>query len=112
MDKYYKIDVEETRATKIKANAGLIVEKEGVQGYAMVWLALTNTQRANSNGILKIRNDANNGIYVVCKNATVKAVEEHLQKLGLVIEYKEEVVVLQPDEVFNDDDLEVVLVEW
>ena len=37
MGKYYKIGVEETRAIKIKANAGLLVEQEGIQGYAMMW---------------------------------------------------------------------------
>ena len=28
------------------------------------------------------------------------------------IEYKEECVAVQPDEVFNDDDLDVELIEW
>lgn len=111
MDKYYKIDVEETRATRIKANAGLIVKEEGVEGYAMAWLNLTNNQRANSSTILKIYNDADNGIYVICKTAAAANIENYLQNLGLVIEYKEEVAVLQPDEVFNDD-LDVELVEW
>ena len=114
MDKYYKIDVEERKATKIKANAGLIVANKGIEGYAMMWLNLTNNSRVNKKAILKIYNDDDNGIYVICENTAgnVEATEDYLQRMGLVIEYKEEVVVVQPDEVFNDDDLEVVLVQW
>lgn len=112
MDKYYKINVEETRATKIKANAGLIVEKEGIQGYAMMWLNLTNNQKNNKQAILKISNDYDNGIYVVCTSKEAKNVEDYLQRLGLVIEYKEECVVVMPEEIFNDDDLDVELIEW
>ena len=114
MSKYYKINVEETKAIKIKANAGLIVEKEGIEGYAMMWLNLTNNQRANKQDILKISNDYDNGIYVICNSneKNVKSVEEYLQKLGLVIEYKEECVVVMPEEVFNDDDLDVECIGW
>lgn len=114
MDKYYKINVEETRATKIKADAGLIVEKEGIEGYAMMWLNLTNNQKNNKQAILKIYNDYDNGIYVICdsKEANVKATEDYLQRLGLEIKYKEECVAVMPEEVFNDDDLDVELIDW
>ena len=116
MSKYYKINVEETKAVKIKANAGLIVDKEGIQGYAMMWLNLTNNQKANKQDILKIYNDYDNGIYVVCdaEEENVKATEDYLQRLGLVIEYKEEVVIVMPEEVFDnsDDCLDVELIDW
>lgn len=114
MDKYYKIGVEETRATKIKANASILVNEEGIAGYAMMWLNLTNNQKNNKQAILKIYNDYDNGIYVICDSheANVKATEDYLQRLGLVIEYKEECVVVMPEEVFNDDDLDVELIDW
>ena len=114
MSKYYKIGVEETRATKIKANAGNLVKEEGIQGYAMMWLNLTNNQKAHKQEILKIYNDYDNGIYVVCNanEKNVEATQDYLQRLGLVIEYKEECVVVMPEEVFNDDDLDVELIDW
>jgi hypothetical protein len=114
MSKYYKIGVEETRAIKIKANAGLLVEQEGIQGYAMMWLNLTNNQKANKQSILKIYNDYDNGIYVVCdaNEKNVEATQDYLQRLGLVIEYKEECVVVMPEEVFSDDELDVELIDW
>ena len=112
MDKCYKINVEETRAIKIKADAGLIVDKEGIEGYAVMWLNLTNNQKNNKQEILKIYNDYDNGIYVVCNTKSTKATEDYLQRLGLVIEYKEECVVVMPEEVFNDDDLDVELIDW
>ncbi len=114
MERYYKINVEESRAMKIRANADQLVKDEGVQGYAMMWLNLTNNQKANKQEILKIYNDYDNGIYVICDNdeRNVKATEDYLQRLGLVIEDKEEVVIVQPEEVFNDDDLDVELIEW
>lgn len=116
MSKYYKINVEETKAIKIKANAGLIVDKEGIQGYAMMWLNLTNNQKANKQDILKIYNDYDNGIYVVCdaEEENVKAVEDYLQRLGLVIEYKDNVLAILPDEMFDnsDDCLNVELIDW
>jgi hypothetical protein len=112
MERYYKINVEETRATKIKANADQLVKNEGIEGYAMMWLHLTNNQKNNKQEILKIYNDYDNGIYVICNNDSVEAAEDYLKRLGLVIEYKEECVVVMPEEVFNDDDLDVELIEW
>ena len=114
MSKHYEISVEETRAIKIKANAGLIADKEGEQGYAMMWLNLTNNRREHKQSILKIYNDSDNGIYVVCDahEANVKAVESYLVRLGLVIEYKDEVAAIMPEEVFNDDDLKTELIDW
>ena len=112
MERYYKINVEETRATKIKANADQLVKDEGIQGYAMMWLNLTNNQKNNKQELLKIYNDYDNGVYVICTNDSAKATEDYLQRLGLAIEYKEEVVIVIPDEVLNDDDLDVELISW
>lgn len=112
MERYYKTDVEEKKAIKIKANAAELVKAEGIEGYAMMWLNLTNNQRANKRDMLKVYNNSDNGIYVVCSNSSVAATEDYLQSLGLVIEYKEECVTVQPDEIFNDDDLDVELIEW
>lgn len=113
MGKQYNNDMEKTRAMRIKADAGEIVKKEGINGYAMMWLNLTNNQKSNRKDILKIYNDYDNGIYVVCDahGENVKEVVDYLERLGLVIEYKEEVLVVQPEEVF-DDDLDVELIEW
>lgn len=114
MYKYYVINVEETRAIRIKADAGNLVKEEGIQGYATMWLNLTNNQKANKKELLKVYNDYDNGIYVVCdadvKN--VEATEDYLKRLGLTIECREEVVVVMPAEVFNDDDLDVELIDW
>lgn len=111
-EKFYKINVVETSAIKIKVNADKLVKDEGTQGYALMWLNLTNNQRENHNEILKIRNDYYNGIYVVVDPGSVEAIEDYLRRLGLEIEHKEECVIVQPDEVFNDDDLDVELIEW
>lgn len=116
MNKFYKIDVEERNAVKFKANADLIVEREGVEGYAMMWLNLTNNQKANKKDILKIYNDYDNGVYVICdaEEENVKAVEDYLQRLGLVIEYKNEILVVQPEEIFNENDnyMDIELIDW
>lgn len=114
VEKYYKLDVMETRAVRIKANADVLARDEGTMGYALMWLNLTNNQRANKKDLLKIYNDYYNGIYVVCDpdEDNVKEVEDYLKRLGLEIEYKEECVIVQPEEVFNDDDLDVELIEW
>ena len=113
-ERYYKLEVTETRAIKIKANADQLVKDEGTEGYALMWLNLTNNQRENSSKILKISNDYCNGIYVVCDpdEDNVSAVEDYLKRLGLTLEHKEECVIIQPDEVFRDDDLDVELIEW
>ena len=117
MSKFYKIDVYETKAIRIKANADMIVKENGIPGYAMMWLNLTNNQKANKKDIFKIYNDYDNGIYVVCdaEETNVKAVEDYLERLGLVIENKEEILVVKPEEVFDetdDDDLDVELIDW
>ena len=114
MEKYYKISVEETKATRIKATADQLVKREGIQGYAMMWLNLTNNQKTYKNNILKIYNDYDNGIYVVCnaEEKNVNATIDYLQQLGLLIEDKEEVIIVTPDEIFSDDDLDVELVGW
>ena len=116
MNKCYKINVEELKAVRIKANAGLIVDKDGIEGYAMMWLNLTNNQKNNKKDILKIYNDYDNGIYVVCdaEEENVKAVEDYLQRLGLVIEYKDDVLAILPEEVFDesDDCLDTELIDW
>ena len=113
-ERYYKIDVTETRAIKIKANADKLVKDEGTEGYALMWLNLTNNQREHKQELLKIYNDYYNGVYVVCApdEGNVRATEDYLRRLGLEIEHKEEVVVVQPWEVYNDDDLDVELIEW
>ena len=113
-EKYYKLEVTETRAIKIKANADQLVKDEGTQGYALMWLNLTNNQRENSKALLKVYNDYYNGVYVVCDpdEDNVSAAEDYLRRLGLEVEYKEECVVIMPDEVFNDDDLDVELIDW
>ena len=113
-EKIYKLEVTETRAMKIKANADRLVKDEGTQGYALMWLNLTNNQKINKRDLLKIYNDYHNGIYVICNpdEDNVDATEYYLKRLGLEIEYKEECVAVQPDEVFNDDDLDVELIEW
>ena len=113
VEKYYELNVMETRAIRIKANADILVRDEGTMGYALVWLNLTNNQKSNKEELLKIYNDYDNGIYVICNpdEDNVKEVEDYLKRLGLEIEYKEECIVVQPDEVFNDD-LDVELIEW
>lgn len=114
MEKFYKVEVTETRAIKIIANADKLVKEEGTEGYALMWLNLTNNQRVNSQKLLKIYNDYYNGIYVVVDpdKDNVKDAEDYLRRLGLEVERKEECVVVQPNEVFNDDDLDVELIEW
>lgn len=113
-EKYYKIDVTETRGIKIKANADKLVKDEGTEGYALMWLNLTNNQREHKQELLKIYNDYYNGVYVICEpdEDNVKATEDYLRRLGLEIDFKEECVIVQPWEVFNDDDLDVELIEW
>lgn len=114
MSKYYKIDAEEMRGIRIKANADSLVEKEGVKGYAMMWLNLTNNQKANKKSIWKVYNDYDNGVYVVCdaESDNVEAVIDYLERLGLVIEYKAEIVAVMPDEVIRDDDMDTELIDW
>ena len=114
MSDYYKIYAEEMRGIRIKAVAGLIVEKEGIKGYAMMWLNLTNNQKANKKSIWKIYNDYDNGVYVVCdaENDNVEAVTDYLKRLGLVIEYKTEIVAVMPDEIIRDDDMDTELIDW
>ena len=113
-EKYYKLDVTETRAIKIKANADKLMDNEGINEFARVWLNVTNNQREHKQEILKVYNDYYNGIYVVVdpNEDNVRATEDYLRRLGLEIDFKEEVIVVQPDEVFNDDDLDVELIEW
>ena len=113
-EKYYKIDVTETRAIKIKANGDKLMKNEGINEFARVWLNITNNQREHKQEILKVYNDYYNGIYMVVDSdeENVKAAEEYLKRLGLEIDFKEEVVVVQPWEVYNDDDLDVELIEW
>ena len=59
-------------------------------------------------------NDYDNGIYVICDpdEDNIRYVDDYLKRLGLEIVYKEDCVVVQPDEVFNDDDLDVALIDW
>lgn len=114
MKKYYKIDVEEARAIRIKADATKIIEKEGIDGYAKVWLAITNTVRDNKkNDLFKTYNDYGNGIYIVCADDEyiVKSTKNYLESLGLEVMEEEEIATVAPEEVFNDD-LEVELIEW
>lgn len=113
-EKFYKLDVTETQAIKIKANADILVKNEGTEGYAMMWLHLTNNQREHKRELLKIYNDYYNGVYVVVDpdEDNVREAEDYLKRLGLDIEYKEKCIVVQPDEVFRDDDLDVELIEW
>lgn len=113
-EKYYKLDVMETRAIKIKANGNQLVYDEGTMGYALAWLNITNNQREHKREILKVYNDYHNGIYLIVEPSeeNVKAAEDYLQRLGFEIECKEECIIVQPDEVFNDDDLDVELINW
>lgn len=113
-ERYYKLDVTETRAIKIKANGDELMKNEGLNEFARVWLHITNNQREHKQEILKVYNDYYNGIYVVVDpdEDNVRAAEDYLRRLGLEIDFKEEVVVVQPWEVFNDDDLDVELIEW
>lgn len=113
LDKVYKLEAETQSALKIKADASAVVAKEGMQGYAVAWLHLTNNQKAHKKEILKIYNDYDNGIYVICDDNedNVRAVEDYLKNLGLVIESREKVVAVLPTEVF-DDDLDTELIDW
>lgn len=114
MSEYCRIRAEKTVAVRIKANAGAIVEKEGMQGYAMMWLNLTNNQKENKQDLLKIYNDYDNGIYVVCDadEENVKATEDYLHRLGLVTESKENVIVVRTEEIYDNsnDCLDVELI--
>lgn len=112
-EKYYKIDVMETRAIKITANADQLVYDEGTMGYALAWLNLINNQRVNKKEILKVYNCYDNDIYVVCESSesNVKAVEDYLQRLGFEIKRKEEVIIVQPEEVYNEE-YDTELIDW
>lgn len=111
-----KISVEEAKAIRIKANGDKLMETEGINGFARVWLNITNNHREHKQDILKVYNDYGNGIYVVCdaEESNVKAVEDYLQRLGLVVEYKEEVVIVMTEEVFDKSSecLDVELIDW
>lgn len=113
-EKYYKVNVVETRAVRIKANGDTLMQNEGIDEFAKVWLHITNNQREHKREILKVYNDYYNGIYVVVDpdEQNVRAAEDYLKRLGLEIEYKEECIVIQPEEVFNDDDLDTELIDW
>lgn len=113
MEKYYKLDVMETTATRIKADATQLVNKEGVDGYARAWLKLTNTVKDNKKDLFKLYNDYDNGIYITCAEDyhIVKATKEYLENLGLEIVAEETVLIVQPEEVFNDD-MDVELINW
>lgn len=104
-----KIEAIEEYAVRIVADATELVERDGVEGYALMWLNLTNNQRENKQDILKIYNDSGNNIYVVCneEKENVENVKDYLKRLGLTILSIEKIVAVQPEDVFRDDDLEV-----
>lgn len=104
-----KIEAIEEYAIRIIADATELVKKEGVQGYAMMWLNLTNNQRENRQNILKVYNDSTNKIYVVCEedDENIEQVKDYLKRIGLAIIEEEKVVSITPEEVFRDDDFEV-----
>lgn len=113
-EKYYKVEVTETRAIRIKANGDALMQNEGIDEFAKVWLNITNNQREHKREILKVYNDYYNGIYVVVDpdEQNVRAAEDYLKRLGLEVEYKEECIVIQPEEVFYDCDLDTELINW
>ena len=107
-----KINATEEYAVRIIADATELVKKSGVEGYAMMWLNLTNNQRENRQDILKIYNDSGNKIYIVCneEEENVVSVKDYLKRLGLVIELEEKVVSVMTEGIIRDDDLEVEII--
>ena len=107
-----KINATEEYAVRIIADATELVKKDGIEGYAMMWLNLTNNQRENRQDILKIYNDSGNKIYIVCneEEENVVSVKDYLKRLGLVIELEEKVVSVMTEGIIRDDDLEVEII--
>lgn len=107
-----KINATEEYAVRIIADATELVKKSGVEGYAMMWLNLTNNQRENKQDILKIYNDSSNKVYVVCneEEENVENVKDYMKNLGLTIELEEKIVSVTTDGIIRDDDLEVEII--
>lgn len=117
MKKYEKLTTEIRTATKITANAEKLSEKDGITGYALMWLKLTNTARENSNEFLKIYNNYYDDIYIICENNSVKAIKDYLVDLGLEITDEEQIVILEPEIIFPDvidcfDEMEIFLLGY
>lgn len=113
MYKTIQIKATEFNAVRVKADGSELIKTEGIEGFAKVWLALTNNKREYPQQILRIYNDYDNGVYVICDNdeANVANVEEYLTKLGLVVKEIEDIKVVQPEEVYYDE-IETELIDW
>ena len=97
-----KITCESRKATRIKINV-----HGDVQDYAMSFLAIYNNVKA-SHDLLKMYNNYDNDIYVICETDVEDATKQFLEQFG-TIESCEQVLVFAPycDQLNYPDDIDI-----